>query len=112
MKKVLTLFAVFVLANHFQSQAQFYKYSNEFLNIGVGARGLGMSGALIANTNDVTSAFWNPAGLAHIDGKFDLGLMHSEYFAGIAKYDYGSIALPLKERHLNRILAFSLIRFG
>src|SRR5438045_9727546 len=98
MKKVLTLFAILVLANHFQSQAQFYKYSNEFLNIGVGARGLGMSGAVIANTNDVTSAFWNPAGLAHIDKKFDLGLMQSEYFSSYSKYYYGIIDVQLKQR--------------
>lgn len=111
MKKNIPLLAV-LLSFALTSQAQFYKYSNEFLAIGVGARGLSMSGAVIASTNDVTSAFWNPAGLAMDDKKFDLGLMHSEYFAGIAKYDYAGIALPLQNRSLNRILAFSIIRFG
>ena len=36
--------------------------------------------------------------------------MHSEYFAGIAKYDYGSIAIPLKDK--NAAVGLSLIRFG
>ncbi len=111
MKKNFSLLAI-LLSFALTSQAQFYKYSNEFLAIGVGARGLSMSGAVIASTNDATSAFWNPAGLAMDDKKFDLGLMHSEYFAGIAKYDYVGLALPLQNRSLNRILAFSMIRFG
>ena len=83
MRKTITLLVVLMSAG-FTSQAQFYKYSNEFLAIGVGARSLAMSGSVIASTNDVTAGYWNPAGLAHIDKKFDLGLMHSEYFAGIA----------------------------
>ena len=68
------------------------KYSNEFLNIGVGARALGMSNSVIASTDDVTSGYWNPTGLLNIDSDLQIGLMHSEYFAGIAKYDYGAIA--------------------
>ena len=39
------------------------KYSNEFLAVGVGARALGMGNAFTAVTNDVTSGYWNPAGL-------------------------------------------------
>ena len=111
MKKTITLLVTLVSAS-LVSRAQFYKYSNEFLAIGTGARGLSMSGAVIASNSDVTSAYWNPAGLANDDKKFDLGLMHSEYFAGIAKYDYIGLALPLQNKQLNRILAFSLIRFG
>ena len=43
------------------------KYSNEFLNIGVGARALGMSNSVIASTDDVTSGYWTPTGLLNID---------------------------------------------
>jgi len=39
--------------------AQAPKFSNDFLNIGVGARGMGMSGAVTASTKDVTAAYWN-----------------------------------------------------
>jgi hypothetical protein len=42
------------------------KYSNEFLSLGIGARGLAMSGALAASTNDGYSSYWNPAGLVYI----------------------------------------------
>ncbi len=89
--------------------AQAPKYSNEFLAIGVGARALGMSGAYIAQTNDVTSGYWNPAGLSQIKNNFQVGLMHSEYFAGIAKYDYIGVAAKINPQST---LGFSIIRFG
>ena len=33
------------------------KYSNEFLQIGVGARSLGMSNSVIASTTDITAGY-------------------------------------------------------
>jgi len=85
------------------------KYSNEFLSIGVGARALGMSNAVVSNTSDGTSAYWNPAGLLSIQDKYEATLMHSEYFAGIANYDFLGFAMPIDSlSHL----AFSAIRFG
>lgn len=109
MRRTLTIVALAILISP-NAFSQFYKYSNEFLSIGIGARGLGMSGAQVASVGDVTAGYWNPAGLAMIDKKLEIGLMHSEYFAGIAKFDYASVALPMQDK--NRILAFSLIRFG
>src|SRR5690606_6315623 len=85
------------------------KYSNEFLSIGVGARAHGMSNAVTATTSDVTSGYWNPAGLLDLPSKYQIGLMHSEYFAGIAKYDYGSVATRLDS---NSAIGVSIIRFG
>jgi hypothetical protein len=85
------------------------KYSNEFLNIGVGARAFGMSNVHSAIANDVTAAYWNPAGLLQIKTKYDVALMHSEYFAGIAKYDYAGFATRIDSQS---VLAISAIRFG
>jgi hypothetical protein len=85
------------------------KYSNEFLAIGIGARALGMSNSVVSVVDDVTSGYWNPAGLTHINSNLQLGLMHSEYFAGIAKFDYGAIAAKLDTQSVG---AFSFIRFG
>jgi hypothetical protein len=89
--------------------AQAPKYSNEFLSIGVGARALGMSNAYITSVNDVTAGYWNPAGLMGIGSNMQVGLMHSEYFAGIAKYDYGAVATRIDS---NSAIGFTLIRFG
>jgi hypothetical protein len=89
--------------------AEVPKYSNEFLAIGVGARAFGMSHAVVAGTRDVTSGYWNPAGLVHMQRDLDIGLMHAEYFAGIAKYDYAGIGIRIDERSVG---ALSVIRFG
>lgn len=91
-------------------EAQQRKYVNEFMNIGVGARGLGMSGAQVASVTDVTAAFWNPAGIAYQNTDMQLGIMHSEYFSSIAKYDYIGATFPLKDR--KGVIGFSAIRFA
>src|SRR3972149_8490731 len=68
-------------------QAQ-VKYSNDFLNIGTGARNLSMSNATVASVADATAGYLNPSGLNSIQKKWSVGAMHAEYFAGIANYDY------------------------
>src|SRR5258705_4699705 len=78
----------------FSATAQFRKYSNEFLNIGAGARGLAMGSSQVASVNDGTAGYWNPAGLVGIKDHPQINLMHAEYFAGIGKYDYASVAFP------------------
>jgi len=92
------------------TSAQFRKYSNEFLNIGAGARALSMGNAQVASVNDATSGYWNPAGLVNIKDYPQLDLMHAEYFAGIGKYDYGTLALPISGG--KRTLGISVLRFA
>lgn len=101
-----------ILALLFTSNAfaQKRSYVNEYLNIGVGGRALAMGGANVASVSDVYSGYWNPAGLMNIESDFDVGLMHAEYFAGIFKYDYAGIAMPLKDSL--RTLAVNFVRFG
>jgi hypothetical protein len=90
------------------SHAQFRKYSNEFLNIGAGARSLSMGGAMVAGVADATAGYWNPAGLIGIaDGQ--VAVMHASYFANIAQYDYAAYAKPIDDQSAWGI---SMIRFG
>lgn len=89
---------------------QFRKYSNEFLNIGAGARGLAMGSAQVASVEDGTAGYWNPAGLVGVRDHPNLNLMHSEYFAGIGKYDYASIAIPVQDN--KRVIGISALRFA
>ncbi len=84
------------------------KYSNEFMNIGVDAAALGMSNAVVSQTSDVNSGYWNPAGLVNLEDN-QLALMHSSYFANIANYNYVAFAKPIDDRSA---VAISLIRFG
>lgn len=86
-KKIVCLLAL--LLSGVLSFGQFRKYSNEFLNIGAGARGMGMGGAQVASTKDATSGYWNPAALTAVQDHPSISLMHAEYFAGIGKYDFG-----------------------
>jgi len=109
MKKYIfiPLLLISILPGFLKAQAP--KYSNEFLAIGVGGRSLGLSNSCVATVSDVTSGYWNPAGLLGIKNDLQLGLMHSEYFAGIAKYDYGAVARRLDS---SSSFGFSVIRFG
>lgn len=108
MKNTLLLFIVLLAASYI-SYGQTRKYSNEFLSIGVGGRALSMSGSVIATNKDIYSAYWNPAGLSALTYDRNIALMHSEYFAGIAKYDFGSFVFKLEN---NSAFAISVIRFG
>ncbi len=92
------------------SFSQFRKYSNEFLNIGAGARGLAMGSAQVASAKDATAGYWNPAGLVGVKDVPNLNLMHAEYFAGIAKYDYAALAIPVNDN--KRTVGISVLRFA
>src|SRR6201990_916172 len=102
--------SLFITLISVAATAQFRKYSNEFLNIGAGARGLAMGSAQVASVNDGTAGYWNPAALVNVKDHPQINVMHAEYFAGIGKYDYASLALPLKDN--KRTLGLSLLRFA
>ena len=105
--KSILIFAALTGSSRVFGQAP--KYSNEFLSIGVGGRALGMSNAQVASANDVTSGFWNPAGLTLIKSDLQVTAMHNELFAGIAKYDYIAVATKMDD---SRSLCFSIIRLS
>ena len=85
-------------------------YSNEFMNIGAGARAFGMGGAQVASVSDATAGYWNPAGLTAVKNDPSLSLMHAEYFAGIGKYDFGALAIPVANN--KRTVGISFLRFA
>ena len=80
MKKLLGILFITI---SFIASAQ-VKYSNEFLNIGVGVRSAGMGNAVVANTPDVTAGYWNAASLLKLENNIEIGYQHSELFAGVA----------------------------
>jgi hypothetical protein len=109
MKLIYPILVVFGSLSHLSAYCQFTAYSNEFLNIGAGARGLAMASAQVATVSDATAGYWNPAALANIRDP-QLSLMHAEYYAGIGKYDFAALALPLKDG--KRTLGLTLLRFA
>ena len=110
MHRILFLLSFCLILFSASVKSQFRKYSNEFLNIGAGARGLGMGNAQVASVNDVTAGYWNPAGLTGVKDNASATLMHADYFAGIAKYDYAAVAVPVENN--KRTIGFSLLRFA
>jgi hypothetical protein len=106
LKKIKFFFMFMVCASSYGQAVR--KYSNEFMNIGVDAAALGMANTVTASSDDVNSVYWNPAGLVHLEDH-QLALMHANYFANIAQYDYIAYAKPIDEESAWGI---SMIRFG
>jgi len=50
-----------------QSNARSFRGEGSDLLMGVGARAIGMGGAMVAATDDIYSSYWNPAGLAELN---------------------------------------------
>ena len=94
-------------AAHAQTNAP--KYSNEFLNLGAGARSLGMGKTQVSLADDATAGYWNPAALTNLRTKYDGVLMHSELFSGVVKNDYAAFAMPLDEKSA---VGVTLLRLG
>ena len=84
------------------------KYSNEFLQLGVGARALGMALSATSNVSDATAGYWNPAGLLKLSNNQGV-LMHASYFGGLANYDYGAFSTKYDD---DSRMALSVIRFS
>ncbi|WP_169304717.1 PorV/PorQ family protein [Chloroherpeton thalassium] len=88
------------------AQAVLGKYAGEFLTLGAGGRYLGMGGAAVALSQDVTAGYWNPSGLFYIDYP-QVAFMHVESFGSVVNYDYASVAFPFMS---NKSLGISVIR--
>jgi hypothetical protein len=85
------------------------KYSNEFMNLGAGARSLGMGKVQVSLATDATAGYWNPAALTNLSAKYDGVLMHSELFSGVVKNDYAAFAMPLDDKS---VIGATLLRTG
>ena len=65
MRKIVFLISMLLVFSSFL-YSQTAKYSNEFLSLGVGARGLALANTMTALSADATAAYWNPAGLGRM----------------------------------------------
>lgn len=70
-----------------------YKYVGEFLNVGAGARALGMGGAFVAVADDGTTAYWSPGGLPTLQSK-EVAFMHCQQFDSLVKTNFISYVHP------------------
>jgi hypothetical protein len=76
---LIALIPVFVSASIFPKTGT---AAMQFLKLGVDARAIGMGEAYTAVTNDISSVYWNPAGLA-LNNKKQMFISHANYVADI-----------------------------
>ncbi len=67
--------------------------AGQFLKIGVGARPIALGGAFVAQANDLSAMYWNPAGLALLPGA-SVQLAHTRYLADIT-YNFAAFGVSL-----------------
>ncbi|HEX7078619.1 MAG TPA: PorV/PorQ family protein [Candidatus Eisenbacteria bacterium] len=62
------------------------------LKLGVGARAMGMASAYVALADDPTATYWNPAGLASMQGA-QVTAMHNEWIQDF-RQEYAAVGAP------------------
>jgi hypothetical protein len=87
------------------------KYAGEYLTLGVGGRALGLGGAYVSIADDVTASYWNPAGLALLEGR-EVVFMHAENFGSIVQYDYLAYGQAWGDTARRCGAGVSLVRLG
>lgn len=99
--RILTLTLIIVIP------AQAAKYAGEFLELGVGARGIAMGGAMAAHTYDGSSFYWNPAGMGYVTGIQATG-MYADLWDGLANFSSTGVTLPVT----GSVFAINYVRLG
>ena len=97
MKKTIILILAFSFFTCFAMYAQEVSKVGTtaagFLNIDVGARAVGMGGAFVAVASDVSSMYWNPAGVAHITNT-EAMFCNTRWIADI-NFNYAAVGVNL-----------------
>ena len=76
-----------------QSVSKVGTTAGTFLNIDAGARGVGMGGAFVSVGEDISSMYWNPAGVARI-GQPEAIFSNTKWIADV-NYNFAGVAVPL-----------------
>lgn len=82
----------------------------EFLTIPVGARGIAMGNAFLAQADDISAIYWNPAGLAFLDGP-QAFFSHVEMPLGFS-LEYSAAAMPLLDGKMVLGGFFGILNIG
>ncbi len=85
------------------------RYSNDFLQIGATARGVGMGNSLVATADGAGAVYYNPANITNLSNTFDFAITHSEYFGSVANYDFLLSAYKYNDK---TFLGLGLVRLG
>lgn len=81
----------------------------QFLKLGVGARAIALGGSAVASVTDLSAMYWNPAGLANIEGSS----FQAAYTQYIADIDYSFAGYGTRLGGLGTIaFSFTLMNSG
>src|SRR5215813_10421582 len=78
--------------------------SADILKIGVGARAIGMGEAYVAQADDVSSLYWNPAGLALMQER-QASFMYDQMYQDL-KFQNANIGIPLENGAIGGSLSY------
>ncbi|MCF7911947.1 MAG: PorV/PorQ family protein [Candidatus Cloacimonetes bacterium] len=110
MKKYICIIALVILLPLLLSAEIFPKVGTagvQFLKLGIDARAIGMGEAYTAVTDDISSVYWNPAGLS-LNTQNQVFYSHTEwlaeiqheYFAVSHYFDFGVLAFSMSYLHM------------
>lgn len=106
--KVLKLFYFILIVSSMQISAQELSgIPGAFVDIGFGAKPVGMGGAYVGYSNDVHSIIWNSAGLTDLEN-YHTAFTYTDQL-GLINYHYLAAAIPMAK---DRGLGFALISSG
>lgn len=92
---ILMVALLFSLAVHSYATTNVGTAGAQFLKIGPGARVDSLGGAFGAIANDVTTIYWNPAGLSQLE-KTSFSDTHTIWLADV-RYNYLAFAIPIQK---------------
>jgi len=97
MKKIFLLLVPFLITISIQSYGQDVTKvgtsSAVFLGIDIGARASAMGGAFVAVADDISTLYWNPAGISRFQ-KMQTSFMYAKLIAD-TDFNWGAIVVPL-----------------
>ena len=76
---------IILLGNIIYSQYRYGTTSANFLEIGISSNAVAMGEAYVSLAEDAISAYWNPAGLANVNG-LEIGISSQNWVAGIKHF--------------------------
>src|SRR5690242_3299611 len=76
----------------------------DFLKIGLGARAMGMGEAYVAQADDVSSLYWNPAGLALMQER-QASFMYDQMYKDL-KFQNANLGIPLENGAIGGSLSY------
>jgi hypothetical protein len=79
-----------------------------FLEIGVGARAMGMGGAYASVANDASALYWNPAGIVWTEN-FQIEVMHNNWLVNTS-FDFAGAVISLPG--LRSAIGISILTLG